>query len=64
MTALQIEGAILTIIPEGVSFKYGWMPATDISKADALKIRDWLNENFPPLGKVTWEISEAKGDEE
>ena len=47
MTALQIEGAVLTIIPDGVTLKYGWMPSVDISHADALRIRDWLNENFP-----------------
>lgn len=47
MTALEISGAILTVIPEGVSLKYGWMPAQDISKEDTLKIRDWLNANFP-----------------
>ena len=47
MTALQIDGAFLTLTPDGITLKYGWMPAVDVSKADALKIRDWLNENFP-----------------
>lgn len=51
MTALEISGATLTIIPEGVSLKYGWFPAQDISKADAIKIRDWLNANFPEAKK-------------
>lgn len=47
MTALEIAGTTLTVIPEGVSLKHGWMPAQDISKEDAIKIRDWLNLNFP-----------------
>lgn len=52
MTALEIAGATLTVIPEGISLKYGWFPAQDISKADAIKIRDWLIRNYPVEAKV------------
>lgn len=47
MTALEIAGATLTVIPEGISLKYGWFHAQDISKSDAIRIRDWLNLNYP-----------------
>lgn len=48
---LQIAGATLTTNDQGVNLKYGWMVSEQISTADALKIRDWLNLNFPEKTK-------------
>lgn len=46
-TAIQIDGATLTLTPDGVTLQYGWMVTKEISRDDAIKIRDWLNANFP-----------------
>lgn len=43
----MIEGATLTVKPEGVELRLGWMFTRQIATVDALKIRDWLNENYP-----------------
>ncbi len=44
---LQIDGGTLTVNDQGVELKYGWLVNQQISTADAIKMRDWLNLNFP-----------------
>lgn len=49
--SISIAGATLTKNEQGVDLKYGWLVNQQISTADVLKIRDWLNLNFPEKTK-------------
>lgn len=50
---LEIAGVTLVQNEQGVALKYGWMLNQQISIADAMKIRDWLNHHYPIGTKET-----------
>lgn len=50
-TAIEIYGATLIKTPEGVDIKYSWFPPQPITTEDVIKLRDWLNLNFPETSK-------------
>lgn len=48
MTApLEVAGVTLVQNEQGVALKYGWMYTNQISIADAMRIRDWLDVVYP-----------------
>jgi hypothetical protein len=45
--ALSVAGVTLVQNEQGVALKYGWLYNQQISVADALRIRDWLDAVYP-----------------
>lgn len=48
--ALEVAGVKLTVVANGVELDAGWLMKKEVSREDALKIRDWLNWQFPAKG--------------
>ena len=44
---LEVAGVTLVKNERGVVLEYGWLLDKQISATDAVRIRDWLNVNFP-----------------
>jgi hypothetical protein len=44
---LEVSGAKFTVSRDGVEIRHGWLFNGHITTAEAMRIRDWLNANYP-----------------
>lgn len=44
---LEVSGVTVTRNEQGALLQDGFFVQKQIDEADAIKLRDWLNENFP-----------------
>ena len=47
MNTITVEGVTLTVNDLGVLLQDGWLLQKQITMDDVIKIRDWLDTNFP-----------------